>query len=150
MSNYKRYSCVANFKCAINRLIKTSIDAAKIIVYFSRRSVNGNLKPKITVLGKKFQGKLTIQRSSELKIQMERYMIEVNAGGIIRPNGDFRLDCMAPFTIGNVLKKSVKEIWLEKGIDAWHSDAVKNFVSAIDEGRQESNIKNHVDVDFAL
>lgn len=104
----------------------------------------------IEELGRKYQGKLTIQRSAELKIQMERYMSEINAGGIIRPNGDFRLDCMAPFTIGNVLEKSVKEIWIEKGIDAWQSDAVKNFVSAIDEDRQESNIKNHVDVDFAL
>lgn len=71
-------------------------------------------------------------------------------GGIIRPNGDFRLDCMAPFTIGNVLEKSVKEIWLEKGIDAWKSDAVKNYVAAIDEDTQEGNVKNHVDLDFAL
>ena len=64
----------------------------------------------IEELGNKYRGKITIQRSAELKTQMERYMSEVNAGGIIRPNGDFRLDCMAPFTIGNVLKNSVKEI----------------------------------------
>ena len=104
----------------------------------------------IEELGKKFGGKITIQRSAELKIQMERYMSEVNAGGIIRPNGDFRLDCMAPFTIGNVLEKSVKEIWLSKGIDAWNLDAVKNFVATIDEDRQEGNYKNHVDKDVAL
>ena len=104
----------------------------------------------IEELGKKFSGKITIQRSAELKTQMERYMSEVNGGGIIRPNGDFRIDCMAPFTIGNVLKKSVKEIWLEKGIDAWNSDAVKNFVASIDEDRQEGNYKNHVEADIAL
>ena len=101
-------------------------------------------------LGKKYQGKITIQRSAELKTQMERYTAEVNGGGIIRPNGDFRLDCMAPFTVGNVLEKSVKEIWLEKGIDAWNFDAVKNFIAAIDETTQEGNVKNHVDTDFAL
>ena len=99
---------------------------------------------------KKYAGRITIQRSAELKISMERYMAEVNGGGIIRPNGDFRLDCMAPFTIGNVLEKSVKEIWLDKGIEAWKSDAVKNFVAAIDEDKQESNVKNHVDADFKL
>lgn len=104
----------------------------------------------IEELGKKFSGKITIQRSAELKIQMERYMSEVNAGGIIRPNGDFRIDCMAPFTIGNVLEKSVKEIWQEKGIDVWNSDAVKNFVASIDEDIQESAYKNHVDKDVAL
>lgn len=104
----------------------------------------------IEELGKKFSGKITIQRSAELKIQMERYMSEVNAGGIIRPNGDFRIDCMAPFTIGNVLEKSVKEIWLAKGSDVWNSDAVKNYVASIDEDEQTSAIMNHVDVDIAL
>ena len=104
----------------------------------------------IEELSKKYSGKIVIQRSAELKIQMERYMSEVNAGGIIRPNGDFRIDCMAPFTIGNVLEKSVKEIWLTKGIDAWNSDAVKNFVATIDEDKQESAYKNHVDIDVAL
>ena len=74
----------------------------------------------------------------------------VNAGGIIRPNGDFRIDCMAPFTIGNVLEKTVKEIWLAKGIKAWNLDAVKNFIAAIDEDKQTSAIMNHVDVDIAL
>ena len=71
-------------------------------------------------------------------------------GGIIRPNGDFRLDCMAPFTIGNVLNQTLKEIWLEKGIDAWQSDAVKNFVASINEDAQISTIINHVDIDVAL
>ena len=104
----------------------------------------------IETLGQKYSGKITIQRSAELKIQMERYMSEVNAGGIIRPNGDFRIDCMAPFTIGNVLNDSIKNIWLTKGIDAWQSDAVKNFIAAIDEDKQTSAIMNHVDVDIAL
>ena len=108
------------------------------------------LYSKIEEFTKKYAGRITIQRSAELKISMERYMAEVNGGGIIRPNGDFRLDCMAPFTIGNVLEKSVKEIWQEKGIEAWKSDAVKNFVAAIDEDKQESNVKNHVDADFKL
>ena len=104
----------------------------------------------IETLGQKYSGKIMIQRSAELKIQMERYMNEVNAGGIIRPNGDFRLDCMAPFTIGNVLEKSVKEIWLEKGIDAWQSEDVKKFVASIDEDAQTAAIMNHVDIDVAL
>ena len=104
----------------------------------------------IETLGNKYRGKITIQRSMELKIQMERYMSEVNAGGIIRPNGDFRLDCMAPFTVGNVLKNSVKEIWLTKGVDAWQTDAVKNFVASIDEDAQTAEIMNHVDTDIAL
>ena len=120
---------------------------AEIILNDEQKNI---LYGQIETLGQKYSGKIAIQRSAELKIQMERYMSEVNAGGIIRPNGDFRIDCMAPFTIGNVLEKSVKEIWLTKGIDAWQSDAVKNFIAAIDEDRQTSAIMNHVDVDIAL
>ena len=105
---------------------------------------------KIEELTPKYRGKVTIQRSAELKIQMERYQQEVNAGGIIRPNGDFRIDCMAPFTVGNVLNNSIKNIWLEKGIDAWQFAAVKNFVNSIDEDEQTAAIMNHVDADIAL
>lgn len=104
----------------------------------------------IEELSKKFQGKITIQRSAELKAQMDRYAVEVNSGGIIRPNGDFRIDCMAPFTIGNVLEKSVKEIWLEKGVDAWNLPEVRKFIAAIDEDKQTSDVRNHVDIDIAL
>ena len=120
---------------------------AEIILSDEQKNI---LYGQIEELSKKYQGKITIQRSAELKIQMKRYMNEVNAGGIIRPNGDFRLDCMAPFTIGNVLEKSVKEIWLEKGIDAWQSDDVKNYVASIDENAQTAAIMNHVDTDIAL
>ena len=105
---------------------------------------------RIEELGKKFNGKLTIQRSAELKTQMEKYSVEVNGGGIIRPNGDFRLDCMAPFVIGNVLERSIKDMWLEKGIDAWHTDAVQKFIASIDEAHQTADVKNHVDADIAL
>lgn len=108
------------------------------------------LYAQIEEFSKKFQGKIAIQRSADLKIQMMRYQIEVNSGGIIRPNGDFRLDCMAPFTIGNVLEKSVKEIWREKGADAWNLPQVQKYIESIDETTQKSNIKNHVDIDVAL
>ena len=105
---------------------------------------------KFEELSKKYQGKITVQRSAELKYQLERYSVEVNSGGIIRPNGDFRLDCMAPFIIGNVLEKSVKEIWRDKGINAWHNSKVVEFVNSIDEDNQEGNLKNHVDADILI
>ncbi len=109
------------------------------------------LYQQIEELGKKYQGKIKIQRSAELKMQLEKYSIEVNAGGIIRPNGDFRIDCMAPFVIGNVLKNSIKDIWTSKGANAWQSEAVQKYIASIDEDSQLSDeIQNHVDIDIAL
>ncbi len=108
------------------------------------------LYEKINSLQDLYQDKIIIKRSANLKIQMERYRLETNAGGIIRPNGDFRLDCMTPFVIGNVLEKSVKEIWLSKGINAWKSKKVSEFIESINEDEQMGYIKNHLDKDIIL
>lgn len=104
----------------------------------------------IAELQQKYAGKIEVRRSADLKTQMQRYCIENNAGGIIRPNGDFRIDCMAPFVIGNVLKKSIKQIWMEKGIGAWKTPEVSNFVAAIDDDGNVAGHKNHVDRDIYL
>lgn len=120
---------------------------AEIILSDEQRNF---LYGKIEELTPKYRGKVTIQRSAELKIQMKRYQQEVNAGGIIRPNGDFRIDCMAPFTIGNVLEKSIKEIWSEKGSIVWSLPQVKEYVDSIDVDTQTGNIQNHVTADIRL
>lgn len=101
-------------------------------------------------LNKQYAGKMVINRSADLKIQMQRYVIESNSGGIIRPNGDFRLDCMTPFVIGNVLQTPLKQIWLEKGINAWHHPKVKAFIDSIHFNDQHGNIPNHVGDDILL
>ena len=124
-----------------------AIENSEIVLSEEQRN---KLYSDINDLGKKYQGRIIIKRSSELKFQLERYQSEVNAGGIIRPNGDFRLDCMAPFTIGNVMQAPLKEIWLEKGINAWESQRVQKFIDSINVDEQAGDIKNHVDKDIAL
>lgn len=117
---------------------------------FLTKEERNYLYEKINSLQDLYQDKIIIKRSANLKIQMERYRLETNAGGIIRPNGDFRLDCMTPFVIGNVLEKSVKEIWLSKGINAWKSKKVSEFIESINEDEQMGYIKNHLDKDIIL
>ena len=74
----------------------------------------------------------------------------MNSGGIIRPNGDFRLDCMAPFIMGNVLHNTIKEMWLAKGIHAWQNEKVQEYINSIDDLLQAGVLKNHVDKDIKL
>ena len=81
---------------------------------------------------------------------MERYVSQPNSGGIIRPNGDFRLDCMAPFTIGNVLENSIIDIWQTKGRTAWHNPKVLDYINSIDKEKQQGNIQNHVNNDIRI
>ncbi|WP_346682022.1 radical SAM/SPASM domain-containing protein [Megasphaera stantonii] len=104
----------------------------------------------IAQLSKEYAGKISINRTADLKIQMQKYAIENNSGGIIRPNGDFRLDCMAPFIIGNILKDRLKDIWINKGIDAWHDARVTDFINSIQFNEQHGNIPNHVGSDILL
>ena len=104
----------------------------------------------IQELTRKYAGKIKIERSMNITSSMERYTSQPNGGGIIRPNGDFRLDCMAPFTIGNVLEESIKSMWDKKGRDAWQNPKVLEFISSIDAEKQRGNILNHVSDDIRI
>jgi len=104
----------------------------------------------INELSQKYQGKIRIERAMDLKSQMNRYVTQSNTGGIIRPNGDFRLDCMAPFVIGNVLHTPLKELWQKKGINAWQSPRVQEYIASIHEDGTGAMLRNHVDHDIIL
>ena len=108
------------------------------------------LYEQINRLSQKYAGKIKIERSMNVSSSMERYVSQPNSGGIIRPNGDFRLDCMAPFTIGNVLENSINDIWQTKGRTAWNNSKVLDYISSIDKEKQQGNIKNHVNDDIRL
>ena len=108
------------------------------------------LYEKINELNQKYVGRIKVERSMNISSSMERYMAQPNSGGIIRPNGDFRLDCMAPFTIGNVLEESIRLIWDKKGNEAWHNPKVVDFIKSIDRDKQQGNIMNHVSDDIRL
>lgn len=105
----------------------------------------------IEQLGNQYRGRLDIQRSASVKSQLNRYRTGPNAGAIIRPNGDVRMDCMAPFTIGNVLQQSLVDIWRLKGNNCWSSDALQQYIESIDEEKNcAPEFINHVDQDIAL
>lgn len=108
------------------------------------------LYEKINELNQKYAGRIKVERSMNISSSMARYTAQPNSGGIIRPNGDFRLDCMAPFTIGNVLEEPIHLIWDKKGKDAWHNPKVIDFINSIDSDKQQGSIINHVSEDVRL
>jgi len=67
--------------------------------------------------------------SSSMFYQLSQYQSSPNAGFIVRPNGDIRFDCMAPFTIGNILKDNWITIWKQKGIQAWNHEKVIRVIA---------------------
>ncbi len=51
---------------------------------------------------------------------------------LIRPNGDVRLSCLAPFVIGNVREEPFPVIWRKKARTAWNHPAVIEYLRGID------------------
>lgn len=99
----------------------------------------------------RYQGKMIINRSTNTKLQLQQYQNTPNNGVIIRPNGDIRLDCMTPFTLGNILKDDFKTVWLEKGINCWHHSEVNKFIAGVDsETGTNTKHKNYVHKDIQL
>jgi hypothetical protein len=56
---------------------------------------------------------------------------DVNDSIIIRPDGEMRLGCMAPFTVGNVRNGGLAKVWRESGSSAWKSDKVQSYVENV-------------------
>lgn len=70
---------------------------------------------------------------------------------IIRPDGDVRLSCLAPFVIGNVLEESLKKIWQSRGVFAWEHPMAVKFLENVDVVSGEfSGAVNYLDKDIRL
>ena len=109
------------------------------------------LYQKIDELSNAYVGKMVIQRSSTTRNQLMRYMSTPNSGVIIRPNGDIRLDCMAPFVLGNVLDDDFETIWKTKAADCWANPRVLQYVAGFDEDLDINfNYKNYFNKDILL
>ena len=70
---------------------------------------------------------------------------------LIRPNGDVRLGCLAPFVIGSVLTEEIGEIWRRKGIGAWEDPRVREYLRNTDVvSGANKGLVNYLDQDVRL
>lgn len=98
----------------------------------------------IEALQKEWVGKIQILSSIPEKVQIQKKQQLPNSAVIVRPNGDVRLDCLMPFTIGNVLTEPFVEIWKTNGINSWQNPKVQDYIQKISEDSEELDIINHV------
>lgn len=110
-----------------------------------------SLLEKIDYNAEKYYGRMQVRRSANTKNQLKKYQNTPNNGVIIRPNGDIRLDCMTPFSIGNVLKNDFEKVWKDKGISCWNDPKVCSFINSFDENLDANyQYRNYVDKDIYL
>ncbi len=97
-----------------------------------------------------YRGKMDILTSSDLMMDIDKKKELPNSAVVIRPNGDVRMDCTMPFTVGNVLKNSITDIWRNLGANCWEHDTVTQYISELDERGIHPSHKNHQDLDIKL
>ncbi|MDO4628320.1 MAG: radical SAM protein [Planctomycetia bacterium] len=98
----------------------------------------------IETLQKEWVDKISIRYSIPESIELASREGMPNRAVIIRPNGDVRIDCMLPFTIGNVLETPFVDIWRSKGINCWNNPDVKDYISQLQPGIKNTDYVNHV------
>jgi len=105
-----------------------SANNTELLLNDEQRNILFNTIENISLL---YNGRMSISRSSNIKIQLNEAIELPNTGVIIRPNGDIRLECVAPFVIGNVLESSFFEQWTN-GKEKWKHKKIAEYVNSIE------------------
>lgn len=141
-----------------------SLGASEIIAgrisYSGRAAQNTNyilsyeeekyLESKIKENAEKFSGKMIIKNANKVKDGLERHKRNPRSCAVIRPNGDVRIDGMAPFVVGNILVDDFYTIWKDKIEDAWNNEKVIKFISEFDRADINCESINYVMNDIIL
>lgn len=88
---------------------------------------------RLAVKRDQYRGHMEVGATMSLPLQLNRYSVLPASGCIVRPDGEVRLDCMAPFVSGNIRKRPFTEIWREVGSSAWSREPVRRYVNQISE-----------------
>ncbi|MCK4648605.1 radical SAM protein [bacterium] len=99
-----------------------------------------------------YVGKMEVVKASDVPLSLRHRLIQPNSVLLIRPNGDVRFSCEAPFRIGNVLNNTVMEIWENIGKNVLQNPTVIKYVQAIkcEEDILTTKPRPYVDNDILL
>ena len=124
--------------------------AAKNTNYILSYEEEKYLESKIKENAEKFSGKMIIKNANKVKDGLERHKRNPRSCAVIRPNGDVRIDGMAPFVVGNILVDDFYTIWKDKIEDAWNNEKVIKFISEFDRADINCESINYVMNDIIL
>lgn len=97
----------------------------------------------------KYQGKMKVKTSNGIQFGLKRHKKRPNSSAIIRPNGDIRIDGMAPFVIGNILTDDFANVWEDKINVCWDNPKVIEYISQFNDDRNNKFI-NYMDDDIYI
>ena len=98
----------------------------------------------------RYKNVIRIKSTNSVKEGLKKHSKRPCSGVIIRPNGDIRIDGMAPFIIGNILEDDFTKIWKNKIDSCWNDRRVQEFINEFDENDINKSKINYVDDDIYL
>lgn len=75
---------------------------------------------------------LRVIPSAGVAISLRVRVIEPSRALLVRPDGTVKVDCVLPFSLGNVRDSSLRTIWQESGNTVWRHPKVLEYISNIE------------------
>lgn len=141
-----------------------SLGASEIITgrisYSGRASLNTEyllsyeqemyLKHKIEENIAKYGKKMIVKNSNTVREGLERHRLNPRSCAVIRPNGNIRIDGMAPFVVGNVITDDFADVWENRIETAWNNEEVIKYISEFDNRDMNQGYVNYMMDDICI
>ena len=93
---------------------------------------------------------MQIRMTNSVRVGLINHSKRPSSGAVIRPNGDIKIDGMAPFVIGNILKDDFETIWKKKINICWQDSRVIEFINNFDDNDRNFNYINYFDENIKI
>ena len=98
----------------------------------------------------RYQGKMKVKSANSVKQGLINHSKRPRSGAVIRPNGDIRIDGMAPFVIGNIINDDFTTIWQNKIDKCWSDSRVQDFINNFNDDDRNRQFINYTKKDIYL
>lgn len=105
---------------------------------------------KVAENSSRYKGRMRIKTSNSVRLGLERHRNRPYTIASIRPNGDIRLDGMAPFVIGNILVDDFLDVWTNKIEAGWNDPRVTDFIAGFNGDDRNYRFINFAENDIHL
>lgn len=83
-----------------------------------------------------YKDTILIREGLSCKDQLQQQAdLEFNDSIIIRPDGELRLGCMAPFSAGNARREGLANVWNTLGATAWKTEPIRNYIQNVQDNQ---------------
>ena len=93
---------------------------------------------------------MKVKSTNSVKQGLVNHSKRPRSGAVIRPNGNVRIDGMAPFVIGNIIEEDFSTLWQNKIDNCWNDVRVQKFIDTFDDDDRNRMLINYVEKDIYL